>query len=364
MEDLGPTALADALTAGGTPSWLVTWWQGKGGIGPATMTSGPFHSHWFMKWLGTAAPTSFVFGKVSSIDLPALGAPTPKVLTYVPTGTATGSVNGNEVTISVPLASLGGLTAGDKIDHISAISLSEHVDPAVNDWVDQAKTFSYVVGTPPAGQHLSDGYVEVSLDPEFTTITLATLNPANNTWTAEIPEASASGCAYARQVLAKDLYTSVWDDVQAGPVAQLCYGSADLAITKTDNRTTAAPTGRNLTYTVTVTNNGPDPAADVVVTDTLPPNVTFVDAIIGDPLPEGYCDPPSGGIVTCYLGTIASGNSRPVIIRVKPTQVGEITNTASVTSATTDPNLNNNTASETTSVCRITSRRTSIPCNP
>jgi uncharacterized repeat protein (TIGR01451 family) len=358
MTDLSPAALADAATAGGTPSWLVTWWQGKGGIGPANMTSGPFHSHWFMKWLGTAAPTSFVFGKVSSIDLPALGAPTPKVLTYVPSATATGTVSGNEVTITVPLASLGGLTAGDKIDHISAISLSEHVDPAVNDWVDQAKTFSYVIGTPASGQHLSDGYVEVSLDPGFTTTTLATLNPANNTWTAEIPGAPASGTVYARQILAKDLYTPVWDDVQAGPIAQLSYGAADLAITKTDNRTSAAPTGRNLTYTVTVTNNGPDPAEEVVMTDTLPGSVTFVSATPS----VGSCA--GTAPVTCLLGTMANGAVVTIDIVVKPTQVGSITNTASVTSTTTDPNLSNNTAIETTTVCRITSRQTSIPCNP
>ncbi|HET6770575.1 MAG TPA: DUF11 domain-containing protein, partial [Actinomycetota bacterium] len=356
MTDLSPTALLEAASAGGTPSWMVTWWEGKGGIGPAGMTSGPFHSHWFMKWLGTAAPASFVFGKVSSIDLPALGAPTPKILTYVPSGTATGSVNGNEVTISVPLASLGGLTAGDKIDHVGAYSLAEHVDPTVNDWVDQAKTFSYVVGTPAAAQHLSDGYVEVSLDPDFTTSTLATLNSADNTWTAMIPGAPSGGTVYARQVLAKDLYTPVWDDVQAGPVAQLSYGVADLVLTKTDSRD-PAPTGRNLTYTLTAVNNGPDAADDAVILDQLPPDVTFVSATPS----QGSCNE-SGGVVICALGTLENGATATVSIVVVPTLAGLITNTASVSASLSDPTPGDRADSESTSICRITSRRTSIPC--
>ncbi len=44
---------------------------------------------------------------------------------------------------------------------------------------------------------------------------------------------------------------------------------ADLSITKDDGRTTAAP-GGELTYTITVTNAGPETVADVVLTDVLP----------------------------------------------------------------------------------------------
>ena len=50
----------------------------------------------------------------------------------------------------------------------------------------------------------------------FANSTIATLNSANNTWTASLP-AAGGGTVCARQVLAKDLYTPVWDDVQAGP---------------------------------------------------------------------------------------------------------------------------------------------------
>jgi hypothetical protein len=222
MADLSTSAVQDAATAGGTPTWMVTWWEGKNGIGPSGITSGPFHSHWFVKWVGQ---TSFVYGKVSSIDLATLGAPTPKFLTYSPLGLATGNVTGNVVTITVPLSAVGPLIAGDKIDHITAYSLVEHADVTVNDWADQAKSFSYVIGTAPAGQHLPDGYVQVSLD-NFATSALATLNPANNTWTSSIPGNGGTVCA--RQVLAKDLYTPLWDDVQAGPVSCISIGPPPL----------------------------------------------------------------------------------------------------------------------------------------
>jgi uncharacterized repeat protein (TIGR01451 family) len=134
-------------------------------------------------------------------------------------------------------------------------------------------------------------------------------------------------------------------------------GQADLSITKTDSND-PAPTGRNLTYTLTVTNNGPDASSGVVVTDNLPPSVTFVSATPS----QGTCGPPSGGIVTCNLGTIGNGSSATVQIVVKPTQAGSITNTASVNATTFDQATASNSDSEETSVCRLTSRRTSIPC--
>src|SRR5918999_1292608 len=133
-------------------------------------------------------------------------------------------------------------------------------------------------------------------------------------------------------------------------------GTADLALTKADPPG-RAPTGRNMTYTLTVTNNGPDAASGVTVTDQLPPSVTFVSATPS----QGSCSE-SGGIVTCSLGTLGNGATATVNIVVKPTTAGTITNTASVTAFDQDPNQGNNADSENTSVCRITSRRSSIPC--
>ena len=119
---------------------------------------------------------------------------------------------------------------------------------------------------------------------------------------------------------------------------------ADLSITKTDS---ADPVnaGDNLSYTVTVTNNGPDPATNVVVTDTLPAGVTFV-------LTSGCAESPGGGVPNCSLGTIANGTSKQysIMVTVNAATSGTITNSASVAASEQDPNTANNSTSENTQV--------------
>jgi uncharacterized repeat protein (TIGR01451 family) len=103
--------------------------------------------------------------------------------------------------------------------------------------------------------------------------------------------------------------------------------------------------GDDVTYRVDVSNNGPDTAENVALTDNLPGGVTFVSAT-----PEqGVCSE-SGGVVTCDLDDIASGASVEVVIVVNTTTYGTITNNASVASDTVDPDTGNNSASEDTTV--------------
>ncbi len=119
--------------------------------------------------------------------------------------------------------------------------------------------------------------------------------------------------------------------------------SADLSITKSDNPDPVLP-GDTLTYTVTVNNAGPSSATDVVVTDTLPAGVTFAST-------SGCAEDPAG-VPTCSLGTIAAGGSASYTITVTADAAtsGVVTNTASVTSNTPDPDTSNNTDTEDTTV--------------
>ena len=120
--------------------------------------------------------------------------------------------------------------------------------------------------------------------------------------------------------------------------------SADVQVTKTDSPDPVI-INQNLTYTVTVRNNGPQAAQSVVLTDTLPAGPTFVSA-------TAPCTQ-AAGTVTCNLGTLASGSQTVITIVVTPTAAGSLTNMATVSSTTADPNAANNTASATTTVSSI-----------
>ncbi|MGI0024496.1 MAG: DUF4394 domain-containing protein, partial [Nitrososphaera sp.] len=118
---------------------------------------------------------------------------------------------------------------------------------------------------------------------------------------------------------------------------------ADLAVIKSDSPDPVTK-GNDLVYTITVTNNGPDTAAGVSLTDTLPVSVDFVSATPS----QGSCSELSG-IVTCDLFNLIDDDSLEVVIIVTTTETGDITNTVTVTSNEFDPNTNN-TATITTTV--------------
>ncbi len=122
---------------------------------------------------------------------------------------------------------------------------------------------------------------------------------------------------------------------------------ADMAIVKT-----AVPNpvdqGTNLTYTLQVTNNGPASAQNVLVSDPLPTQITFVSASTS----QGSCSQTSG-TVTCSLGTVTNGGSVTVTINTTAATFPPssfVANTATVNSTTSDPNFTNNISSTITTI--------------
>ena len=120
--------------------------------------------------------------------------------------------------------------------------------------------------------------------------------------------------------------------------------TANLSITVIDTPDPAT-VGNNLTYNLTVANAGPDAANGVLVSDTLPGSATFVSVSSS----QGSCNGTAS--VSCYLGSLAVGGSATVTLVVQPTTAGvPLSNSATVTSAVTDPVLANNTGTSSTMV--------------
>jgi uncharacterized repeat protein (TIGR01451 family) len=114
-------------------------------------------------------------------------------------------------------------------------------------------------------------------------------------------------------------------------------------VTKTD-APDPVETGDQVTYTMVVTNNGPDTAADVVVTDPLPAEVTYVSHTTT----KGTCV--AGPPFSCTLGSLAPNESVTITVVVTANQVGTVTNEVTVTTTTTETNTTNNRATTTTTV--------------
>lgn len=126
--------------------------------------------------------------------------------------------------------------------------------------------------------------------------------------------------------------SSVNDEVQA---------DADLAITKVAEKAVA---GENITYVMTVVNNGPADAVNATVIDPLPETLTFVSATAGT---GQTCTQKAIGL-TCELGTMAPGASTTITVVMSiaegMTPGTKLANTAQVHSETADPDGTNNVA--------------------
>jgi uncharacterized repeat protein (TIGR01451 family) len=172
---------------------------------------------------------------------------------------------------------------------------------------------------------------------------LATLNTgASATVTTVIrPKASAAGQFVdmaSVSAFEADLHTV---DNVASVLVSVGLPSADVAIGLIPDPA-AVTTGSNVTYTITVTNAGPQLALDVTVTDPLPAATSFV----GVQASQGSATV-NGGVLTAVLGDIAPGASATVDLVLAPQSAGTITNTASVATSSTDAIPGNNTAAAT-----------------
>ena len=125
----------------------------------------------------------------------------------------------------------------------------------------------------------------------------------------------------------------------------------DLAVTKTDGLSTASA-GQQITYTIIASNIGETSANNVTVVDTLPSDVTFVSAS------DAGVFNGATKTISWNLGTVENTGptqSKTLTVTVLldaifPAGQTVLTNNVNVSTTTTEPNLQNNHAIDTTAV--------------
>jgi uncharacterized repeat protein (TIGR01451 family) len=125
---------------------------------------------------------------------------------------------------------------------------------------------------------------------------------------------------------------------------------ANLVATNADTPDPVNP-GGTITYTQTITNNGPDAATSVSFSQTLPAGVTFQSVTT----PAGWsCATPSvggTGVVNCTIASLANGGNASFTLVVNVTAAsGTITDTVTASSSTFDPTPGNNSAQAVTTI--------------
>src|SRR5262249_19935981 len=117
--------------------------------------------------------------------------------------------------------------------------------------------------------------------------------------------------------------------------------NADVEVTKAVAPTTGILVGDTITFTVQATNNGPNAATGVVVTDLLPAGLSFVSASAT----QGTYIDSSGQWV---ISALAAGQSVQLTIEAQVTQPGSIANLAVKTAGNEpDPNPGNDSGAAT-----------------
>ncbi len=245
---------------------------------------------------------------------------------------------------NTPLASI---VAGNQLTYtmtVTNVGPSQATNVRLTDTLPSGVTF--VSGTSTVGS------ASVTAATLGSGVVLGTMNPgASETVTVVVSVNGATRGAFtnAATVTATEPEPTSDPNPNTASTSTTATGSAVLAVTQTDNATVVAA-GGFLTYVISIRNNGPSTATNIVATDTLPAGVTFSSGTSTN----GGTVTGSGSSATATIPSLASGATATVTIiaAVGATATGTITNSVSVDSAEPEAAV---TASDSTSVASPTS---------
>ena len=236
------------------------------------------------------------------------------------------------VTVNLPLAARVGVTAGamtfDGVDQTVPLSAMVSNDGA-------AGIFSQLDIPSGTNQIVFDtlavtGAVTPTKGPAATTLQRWNLN-SGNTGASDVRGFGSTNVGAASVPMSETFSAASNWSIAGAAVRPL---QSDVAVIV--NPGGAVPLGQNVTYTVTVTNNGPTTATGVSLTDTLAAGLVLVSATPS----QGTCS--GSAPITCPLGTLVGGASATVAVVASAAATGSYPNTAAVTATQPDFNTGNN----------------------
>jgi uncharacterized repeat protein (TIGR01451 family) len=260
----------------------------------------------------------------------------------------TGSITSNgETTLSTLNDSTGGGGAGGSIlvfansGGLSGLTVSANGGAAGNAWPIEAP------GGFPGERHGpggggAGGVIFLSSSPKTYGV-----NGGLNGFTDTVSDSYGSTPGTAGVLVTTDIITET-PGTQSGAYC----GGADLTVTNSVSPTLVQDSG-TLTYTQTVTNNGPLDAVNAVFSESIPANTTF--ASVTPPAGGNWtCNTPVTTVLTCTNADVAASSSGTFTVTVtvgstvpNGTQITDVDN---ITSGSYDPNLSNNSATAVSTV--------------
>jgi large repetitive protein len=139
----------------------------------------------------------------------------------------------------------------------------------------------------------------------------------------------------------------------------------NLALSKTDDTGgNAVDLNQNVTYSITVTNNGTNAANDVEITDLLPSALNYLSSAStsgtsGSGAALGTADFENGSVID-EVGTLAAGASVTLQVHATAGSAGMVSNTACVTTTSGDTDVTDNCKTDTISVNNTSAANVSI----
>jgi len=350
VTNLGPSNCSTGTFSEGTPTSTAFVSVGVVNSGGVTWTCSPTAP------VACTSPTvpPGSTGTITAVYTVAAGATAGTIITDTATVATTSrdtNPNNNSATVNIAVASgtqadlsvtnsasPNPVTAGNTITYTQSVTNAGPATAATVSFTDPVPTNATAVTlTGPAGWTCSTG----TTPPSCTIASLAANTTANFTYTVKVAANAAPGTI----ITETDSVTSTTSDPNSAnnsaSVNVLVADSADLSVTNT-----ASPipvlAGGTITYTQVVNNAGPSTATSVTVTETLPASTTASSLTP----PAGWtCSPVTLTCTDTSLAPSAPATITFVVTVIAGTPAGTaINDTVRVSSAISDPNQANNSA--------------------